>query len=246
MKKSKIMAVALATAITVMGSGYAYWTQDLTITSTVDTGMLEVNFENPANVLEEDTDQGDAEARPTIDKHGMVIKWEDVYPGAENILEFNLANKGTLEAFVSNFTIINQKDSNGTEFPITNAILCKGIELDGTPVANFNGTLQDALEYLNDLNNKEGISLKRYNKNKAYEFNTNGNPVLSSDGTTPINTSGRYDVTKFKFILQFDPLADNVDNDILPEDKEFEFEITANVYQFNDSARPKASTTANN
>lgn len=44
MKKAKFLALALAGAITLMGAGYAAWSDSLTITSTVSTGYVDLYF----------------------------------------------------------------------------------------------------------------------------------------------------------------------------------------------------------
>jgi hypothetical protein len=58
MKKAKFLALALAGAITLMGAGYAAWTDTITITSEVDTAMLDVYFhetssEKPHKIINE-------------------------------------------------------------------------------------------------------------------------------------------------------------------------------------------------
>lgn len=220
MKKGKIIAVALAVGITFMGAGYAYWTQDLTINSSVDTGDLEVHFEDPANVQEEDQDQPWAEAKVIDDGYGMTIEWIDVYPGVENRLEFNLANKGTLAAFVDDFKITSQTNTKtGDPFNITRAILCSSVKIDGQPsfIGDSTTTLKDALDHLNSLESNKGIGLEKDD---------------SMDNPTDADTYLQDDVKKIEFKLQFDPKAK--DNK-LPQNGEFAFDITAKVYQFNDT-----------
>ncbi len=50
MKKTKFLALVLVASIMLMGAGYAYWTDTLTIENTVATGNLDVTFTD-LNVL---------------------------------------------------------------------------------------------------------------------------------------------------------------------------------------------------
>lgn len=44
MKKAKLLAGVLAASMTLLGTGYAYWSDQLKVTATVSTGNLEVNY----------------------------------------------------------------------------------------------------------------------------------------------------------------------------------------------------------
>ena len=43
-EKTRFLVLSLAVAIMLMGAGYAYWTETLTISNTVTTGALELDF----------------------------------------------------------------------------------------------------------------------------------------------------------------------------------------------------------
>ncbi len=40
MKKTRMIAIALAVAVALMGAGYAVWTQNVVVKGTVNTGQL--------------------------------------------------------------------------------------------------------------------------------------------------------------------------------------------------------------
>ena len=88
MKKTKSLALVLVVAIMMMGAGYAYWTEDLTINTTVDTGILDVTFEEPANIDDENVDQPNADVSP--DGHTMSVTFNDIYPGVSNTIYFDI------------------------------------------------------------------------------------------------------------------------------------------------------------
>ncbi len=116
MKKTKLIACALVVAIMLMGAGYAYWQQELTIKSTVDTGDLKVEFVpllldlDGSLILD---DYGDYDNQIPIDDNYMNVyldfdsdklecSFKDIYPGAGGFLRFRIANTGTVPAKVTN------------------------------------------------------------------------------------------------------------------------------------------------
>lgn len=200
MKKGKIMAIALAVAVTFMGSGYAYWAQDLTFNANVDTGILEVDFVEPIAVEEENSYQPAAEAKVNEYADIMTINWEDVYPGVKNRLEFKLSNVGTLAAFVDDFKITSDTDN------ITGLILCSSVKVQGSNKTYSGTTLADALDYLNSLYSDQGIRLE--------------------------NEGAANAIKKVELMLQFSPDATDI---TFAQDSDFTFNMTASVYQFNDT-----------
>src|SRR5690554_3744451 len=73
MRKYKFIALALVLAVMLMGAGYAYWTETLTISNTVTTGDMDVVFA-PANIA------GDYDGRFSI---GDILEdlWEAIDDG---------------------------------------------------------------------------------------------------------------------------------------------------------------------
>lgn len=198
MKKTKSLALVLVVAIMMMGAGYAYWTEDLTINTTVDTGILDVTFEEPANIDDENVDQPNADVSP--DGHTMSVTFNDIYPGVSNTIYFDMVNNGTLGAYVDDFEI-----TPTTDFDVTNVIRCYGLRLDGVTIPMFststNGVpLTEVIRTLNAQNNGNGVSVEK-------------------DGEVKVELDLRF--------------SEEADEDTLPEDDNFTFEISSKVYQFN-------------
>lgn len=151
MKKGRLLALTLVVAVMLVGAGYAYWSEVLTINTTVDTGELDVQFIEPANVEKESKYQPNADCTPSKDGKSMKVTFKEVYPGLENDFEFTLTNVGTLGAYVDDFKIAGHNFSNA------NLILCNGITIDGDPTNFEGGTLANALKYLNNYADTKGI-----------------------------------------------------------------------------------------
>ncbi len=112
MKKTRFIAVVLIVAVMAIGAGYAYWTQELNIKGTVETGELKVEFVE----LECLKDHGgyDNILCPCVDDYINVdlnmesnrlsASFENIYPGAGGYIRFRIANTGTVPAVVKGIT----------------------------------------------------------------------------------------------------------------------------------------------
>lgn len=157
MKKAKLVALTLAVAIMMMGAGYAYWSQTLTIAATVDTGELDVVFVEPTNVNNEYLQyQPNADATPN--NHSMSITWTDIYPGLENQLQITFENRGTIGAYVDDFGITY---SQGTNIPhhIAGQILVDKYKIGSGAWISTNG--HNLASVLGMLNNGNGIFVEK-------------------------------------------------------------------------------------
>lgn len=207
MRKMKHLALVLVVAIMMMGAGYAAWTETLQITNTVKAGDLNVIFKEPANITGESKYQPNADCSVTYNGAGMAVKILEVYPGLKNTFEFTLQNKGTLGAYVDNFAVNSTWGQD-----ITNQILCPRVVVEGYADNYTGNSLRDAMEYLNNLNDGDGIFV---------------DTTLVENGTQYEYTPGELLVT---LDIEFDKQATKT---TLPEKGQFGFNIDANVYQFN-------------
>lgn len=182
MKRARFLAMTLVVAIMMMGAGYAYWQEQLTISNTIDTGVLDVVFVEPTTVGSDNyTGENEGMVVANSDGHSLQLQFKEVYPGADCQVAFNLSNIGTLAAFVDEFRITNDPDN------IADVILCKGVDIEGYS-SNYSGnTLEDALNYINGKENGKGIRLENdgaANSDRkvtlSLEFNT-----LADDNTLP-------------------------------------------------------------
>lgn len=123
MKKTRMIAIALAVAVALMGAGYAVWTQNYTVTGTVNTGQLKLDISetcgSPAihfqywdgeiDKLDWDpVDAADIEKYNLNDKakaeitDGSVITFSygNMFPGLEAYQEFKITNNGTVPVMI--------------------------------------------------------------------------------------------------------------------------------------------------
>ena len=120
MNRAKLLTLILLLSVTVIGAGYAYWSEALIINSTVTTAELRVEFEDIENIVEPDyPDIEDMEFPdyrvPTklIDEnHTLIAAFRNVFPGLRYSVPFKLINKGTIPATFKNCTVTSDiKDS---------------------------------------------------------------------------------------------------------------------------------------
>ncbi len=129
MKKTRLMALALGAAITVAGVGYAAWTDKLTVTSTVATGELNVQFVGPQNpngdnyyrsprmyYAHRDAQVGTwnwASATPndlltsniTYGAKEMTFEFRNMYPGTRGCGLYTFENNGTIPAVIKDVVV---------------------------------------------------------------------------------------------------------------------------------------------
>lgn len=143
MKNRKMIITAITIAIMLLGTGYAYWTETLTINNTVSTGYLDVKFID-ADAWDFDDSETFSHrsnlviAHKTIaaDGQSIALTVDNLYPGSGASLDFLVENTGTIPAKIGTVT--------------------------GTVIKNQ--ALADALDYYVD-------TVKVYNGNwKSYEI----------------------------------------------------------------------------
>ncbi|SES87096.1 SipW-cognate class signal peptide [Natronincola peptidivorans] len=112
MKKTRFIAVILIVAVMVIGAGYAYWTQDLKITGTVNTGELKVVFANYSdNTIPNDAGYMSVETSVNNDQDVLTFKINDLYPGTGGNMAFIIKNEGTVPAKITGVeAIISDED----------------------------------------------------------------------------------------------------------------------------------------
>ncbi len=145
MKKSRFLALILLVALMMLGAGYAYWTQDLTIENTITTGVLRVSFDNPQLEVDDYMDwrEGNVSSFAISDDNAYELELilKDAYPGAEAQLAFDLLNEGTMKANVKGFAM----DDDAINADL---VLCKSIFVNGE-LKDENKPLAGVFENLN-------------------------------------------------------------------------------------------------
>ncbi|WP_461207715.1 hypothetical protein [Clostridium sp. DL1XJH146] len=123
MKKSKVIALALAVGIMLMGAGYAEWVSDVKIDNTIETGELAVEIQGvKSNVkVNEVNDVSDFPynywhnymesydniqvAVPSVKKNTASFQFENLFPGTKAIVGLQAKNTGTMIASVKHVSV---------------------------------------------------------------------------------------------------------------------------------------------
>ena len=111
MKKTKFLVLVLVVSIMLVGAGYAYWDQTLTINNTVTAGNLDVAFVDvAADGFEFEPYYSNSDfvevTPPVIAEDGQSIAFtiDKLYPGAGASLAFVVENRGTVAAKIDTVT----------------------------------------------------------------------------------------------------------------------------------------------
>jgi len=131
-----MIITAIAIAITLLGTGYAYWTETLTIENTVSTGYLDVKFI--------DADAGDYDDSETFshrsnlvnayktiaaDGKNISLTVDNLYPGSGASLDFLVENTGTIPAKIGTVTgtvIKNQELADALDYYVDTVKIYNG------------------------------------------------------------------------------------------------------------------------
>ncbi|WP_105619669.1 hypothetical protein [Vallitalea okinawensis] len=132
MKKSRILALVLAVAVMMMGAGYAYWSDAVTLTTTVSTAQLDLYFDNTLDTVtfnsdNEDVAVGSVDYSGTADEPNSdaVVVLDKLYPGATADLTLVILNDSTIPVQFSSLGF-------SEETPIDGVTINKSIKYDGT------------------------------------------------------------------------------------------------------------------
>lgn len=120
MKKSRIIASALLAGVIFIGAGYAAWTDNLNIKSTVKTGELNVEFVDTATLLNhkypfgKELELGDKYVKSEVkmqDSKTVTVKLDNLYPGTGLLYAARFDNKGTIPAVIDRVEVKFTKDN---------------------------------------------------------------------------------------------------------------------------------------
>jgi hypothetical protein len=131
MKKARFLVLVLAAAITLTGAGYAYWSDGVTINSTVNTGKLEAKFDSSKTeikfndnnrnvatggvVYDVPEHNGDREAAARYAN----VTLNNLYPGATAEIELNIINNSTIPVKLAGIAFTNQSVFDATKATIS-------------------------------------------------------------------------------------------------------------------------------
>lgn len=102
--KKKLIALTMASAVMLMGAGYAQWTDQLKVANTVTTGDMNVEFFTQAAAAWDDKYMS-AGITPTADNKSETVSITGMYPGSVAVYAGGIENKGTIPAQVQGVTV---------------------------------------------------------------------------------------------------------------------------------------------
>lgn len=158
MKKTRLLIATLVCTVMLMGIGYAWWNDLLTINGTATTGKMNVYFENDTlNGVKYPKVSGSHYVEPSIveaEAQKIICSFENLYPGATGKVDFVVINDSDIPVKLDAFEIKVTGDEELKSKVYAIANYCKIDEL-GNQVEDFGGTTSQVLleELADELNN---------------------------------------------------------------------------------------------
>lgn len=168
MRNKKFITAVLVLSMMLMGAGYAAWTQDFTVTATVNTGDLDIGLSTTGAVVistmiedEQVVDDVYAEGKVVVgeqledgstDLYSVLATLERMYPGAIADFDVTVKNTGTVGIKIDNIGTAVNVDSEFGEYTIEatvvdesgNEVVKNGnIAVGGTEIIHYTVTFVD-------------------------------------------------------------------------------------------------------
>lgn len=117
MKKAKLLIAVLVCAVMMMGVGYAWWTDVITIKGTAQTGNMNVVF-GSGTVASVKSDYVTATVSRNEAKDVVTCEFGNLYPGASAAVVFEVVNTGTVPVVFDGYEITNAGYLNGMTYAV--------------------------------------------------------------------------------------------------------------------------------
>lgn len=131
-----IILMILMMALAALGVGYAWWTEQLTVTGTIQTGSINVKLENITISEFDPLDVASCDPNISGDGKSISVVINNAYPEYTCIINFNLINVGNVPAKITNVNLPGDNEEYGV-VP-SGALVSKPMLVPGKPVeANF-------------------------------------------------------------------------------------------------------------
>ncbi|MDD2402400.1 MAG: hypothetical protein PHI90_06335 [Clostridia bacterium] len=136
MKRARFLLATLVCAVMVMGVGYAWWTDSISVTETAETGELDVKFVTE-DVYPNTAGTSDYVVPGTVttDAEGKTVtcSFTNLYPGAEARIDLKAKNIGTIPVKLKNATIsFDAGSSEALKSSIDAYVLYYKLNVDGS------------------------------------------------------------------------------------------------------------------
>ena len=117
MKKTKVIALVLAVSLMLMGAGYAYWSDALTINNTVSTGEMKVEFIKADGYPKIFGRTNEAYVQKSLvqasDNKSTSITVGNMYPDSYVRYELKMKNTGTIPVVFDNAVVAITENQTG-------------------------------------------------------------------------------------------------------------------------------------
>ncbi len=107
MKKVGVVFLALLVGLGLAAATYAYWSDSLSISGTVSTGNLDVQFADSSASDNEDAYDVASVTCEILDEKTAKITVDNAYPGYEATCSFDVENTGTIPAKIKDTSVNN-------------------------------------------------------------------------------------------------------------------------------------------
>ncbi len=118
MKKTRFIAMVLAVAVMLIGAGYAWWSETVTLNTDVTTGVLDmdiVSFEYEADPYVTITSANGNIGLDEDDTDSLDVLIQNLYPGASGKAIVGIQNNGTMDVKIPAFSRVASVVSGGFE-----------------------------------------------------------------------------------------------------------------------------------
>lgn len=136
MKKTRMVALVLVAAMMLMGAGYAYWSDTLTINNTVSTGEMKVEFIKANGYPKIFGRTGEAYVQKGLvqadDGKSATITIGNMYPDSYVRYELKMKNTGTIPVVFDNATVAISENQTGFTKKLMTQVFVAKYHTDGT------------------------------------------------------------------------------------------------------------------
>jgi len=133
--KKKFLALTMASAVMLMGAGYAYWTDQLTINNTVTTGNFDVNFVDDQFYPKIFGQTGEAYLGKSVvqnDENQTTVSVSNMYPGSYARYELKIRNDGSIPAVFNNAVVEVTSSETGFADALLTQVFVKKYHANGS------------------------------------------------------------------------------------------------------------------
>ncbi len=157
MKKTKLLLVTLVCAVMMMGVGYAWWTDAISLVGTANTGNMNVHFENGCWLPAVGASWYATASVISAEDKKVTCQFDNLYPNSIGFIDVLVKNDGTIPAKLKNATINVTGDADLKPYLKAYAYYYK-VDTAGNYVNNtFGWTDFDTLENLGNSLNNSGL-----------------------------------------------------------------------------------------